>query len=83
MGVMGIVGVVGLVLLAIYLLGYAVSVWAMVVLWRRSADVNLVAFMMISVISLGSWLSAIIAIVYLAGGKVLFPKKEPPTPGAS
>jgi len=79
---MGATVAVLLVLLGIYVLGYAISVWAWVSLWRRSADVNMVAFMMIGVVSLGSWLSATVAIIYLAGGKVLFPRKEPPAPGA-
>jgi hypothetical protein len=82
---MATLGIVGLVIAGLYLLGWIVSVIVWVKLWRRSMDVNLIAFVLIVLISSSSWIGALLGVAYLSGGKVLFAKKgqdAPPPPPA-
>lgn len=75
--ILGVLGIIGLVFLILYILGWIVSCVVWVKLWRRSMDVNFIAFMLIAVISLTSWVGAALGGAYLLGGKVLFAKKPP------
>jgi hypothetical protein len=75
--ILGVLGIIGLVILVLYILGVVVSCVVWVKLWRRSMDVNFIAFMLIFMISLTSWVGAVLGGAYLMGGKVLFAKKPP------
>ena len=79
--ILGVLGIIGLVILVLYLAGWIVSCVVWVKLWRRSMDVNFIAFMLIAMISLTSWVGAAVGAAYLLGGKVLFAKKPPEQTG--
>jgi len=70
-------GIIVISVIGAWLVGSILSCWLWIMLWRRSMDVNFIALMMISTLSLvTSWVGATVALAYLAAGKVIVKKKN-------